>query len=112
VPEDSTAGFFDRGASASEGAALRVSSLLEMTFCGRFPFYIQVKMSRVLRFVPEGGALVEVTVRTVHARLLLLPGGDINRHHPGRARPSPTSLRRPLLLCGLSVEPLVMRSST
>ena len=57
---------------------MRLSSLLEMTFCGRFPFYIQVKMSRALRFVPEGGALVEVTVRTVHSRLLLRPGGDVN----------------------------------
>jgi REP element-mobilizing transposase RayT len=30
-------------------------------------------MSRTLRFVPEGGALVEVTCRTIHGRLLLLP---------------------------------------
>jgi hypothetical protein len=37
-----------------------------------------VKMSRALRFVPEGGALVEVTVRTVQSRLLLRPGGAVN----------------------------------
>jgi hypothetical protein len=35
-------------------------------------------MSRALRFVPEGGALVEVTVRTVQSRLLLRPGGGVN----------------------------------
>lgn len=38
----------------------------------RFPS--SVSMSRPLRFIPEGGALVEVTLRTIHSRFLLLPG--------------------------------------
>ncbi|HVR95717.1 MAG TPA: transposase [Thermoanaerobaculia bacterium] len=35
-------------------------------------------MSRRLRFIPEGGALVEVTCRTVHGRFLLRPGAELN----------------------------------
>jgi REP element-mobilizing transposase RayT len=35
-------------------------------------------MSRGLRFVPEGGALVEVTVRTIQSRMLLRPGPAVN----------------------------------
>lgn len=35
-------------------------------------------MARKLRFVPEGGALVEVTCRTQQARLLLLPSPELN----------------------------------
>jgi hypothetical protein len=35
-------------------------------------------MSRKLRFVPEGGALVEVTSRTVQGRLLLRPSQQLN----------------------------------
>jgi REP element-mobilizing transposase RayT len=35
-------------------------------------------MSRTLRFVPEGGALVEVTCRTIHGRLLLLPSQQLD----------------------------------
>jgi hypothetical protein len=31
-------------------------------------------MSRRLRYVPEGGALVEITSRTLHSRFLLRPG--------------------------------------
>ena len=31
-----------------------------------------------MRFVPEGGALVEVTVRTFQSRLLLRPGPALN----------------------------------
>jgi REP element-mobilizing transposase RayT len=34
-------------------------------------------MSRHLRFVPEGGALVEVTCRTIHGRLLLRPSQQL-----------------------------------
>ena len=41
-----------------------------------FPFY--EGMSRTLRNVPEGGALVEVTCRTIHSRFLLRPGQAIN----------------------------------
>jgi REP element-mobilizing transposase RayT len=33
---------------------------------------------RKLRFVPEGGALVEVTCRTIHSRFLLCPGLVLN----------------------------------
>jgi len=33
---------------------------------------------RRLRFIPEGGALVEVTCRTVHSRFLLRPGLALN----------------------------------
>jgi REP element-mobilizing transposase RayT len=33
---------------------------------------------RKLRFVPEGGALVEVTCRTLHGRLLLRPSPELN----------------------------------
>jgi len=35
-------------------------------------------MSRGLRFVPEGGALMEVTLRTIQSRLLLRPGPAVN----------------------------------
>jgi len=35
-------------------------------------------MSRRLRFIPEGGALVEATCRTVHGRYLLLPTPELN----------------------------------
>ncbi len=35
-------------------------------------------MSRHLRFVPEGGALVEVTCRTIQGRLLLRPSQQVN----------------------------------
>ncbi len=35
-------------------------------------------MSRSIRFVPEGGSLVEVTDRTVQARLLLVPSRELN----------------------------------
>ena len=34
-------------------------------------------MARKLRFIPEGGALVEVTCRTVHGRLLLKPTEEL-----------------------------------
>jgi REP element-mobilizing transposase RayT len=36
-------------------------------------------MSRPLRFIPAGGALVEVTLRTIHSRFLLRPGLVINQ---------------------------------
>jgi hypothetical protein len=35
-------------------------------------------MSRRLRYIPEGGALVEVTCRTVQSRFLLRPGPELN----------------------------------
>ncbi len=35
-------------------------------------------MSRHLRFIPDGGALVEVTCRTVQGRLLLVPSSQLN----------------------------------
>jgi putative transposase len=35
-------------------------------------------MSRRLRYIPEGGALVEVTCRTIHSRFLLRPGQALN----------------------------------
>jgi REP element-mobilizing transposase RayT len=35
-------------------------------------------MSRHLRFIPDGGALVEVTCRTVQGRLLLVPSPQLN----------------------------------
>jgi hypothetical protein len=35
-------------------------------------------MSRHLRFIPEGGALVEVTSRTIQGRLLLCPSPKLN----------------------------------
>ncbi len=35
-------------------------------------------MSRPLRFIPEGGALVEVTTRTIQGRLLLRPSQKLN----------------------------------
>jgi putative transposase len=35
-------------------------------------------MSRPLRFIPEGGALVEVTCRTLQSRFLLRPGGALD----------------------------------
>jgi hypothetical protein len=35
-------------------------------------------MGRSVRFVPEGGALVEVTVRTIQSRLFLRPGLTLN----------------------------------
>src|SRR5688500_12431393 len=35
-------------------------------------------MSRKLRFIPEGGSLVEVTNRTIQGRLLLRPSPQLN----------------------------------
>lgn len=35
-------------------------------------------MSRPLRFIPDGGALVEVTCRTLHSRFLLRPGRKLD----------------------------------
>jgi REP element-mobilizing transposase RayT len=35
-------------------------------------------MSRRLRYIPEGGGLVEVTCRTIHSRFLLRPGPELN----------------------------------
>ena len=35
-------------------------------------------MSRRLRYIPEGGALVEVTCRTIHSRFLLRPSPALN----------------------------------
>ena len=35
-------------------------------------------MSRPLRFIPQGGALVEVTCRTLHSRFLLRPGRELD----------------------------------
>jgi hypothetical protein len=35
-------------------------------------------MSRRLRYIPEGGAVVEVTCRTIHSRFLLSPGPEPN----------------------------------
>jgi hypothetical protein len=36
-------------------------------------------MSRPLRFIPEGGALVEVTCRALHSRLLFRPSPELNQ---------------------------------
>ncbi len=47
-----------------------------MTFLTRFPSFIYV--SRRLRFVPEGGALVEVTCRSIQGRFLLKPSPVLN----------------------------------
>jgi hypothetical protein len=35
-------------------------------------------MGRKLRYIPDGGALVEVTCRTLHGRLLLRPSSELN----------------------------------
>jgi hypothetical protein len=35
-------------------------------------------MGRKLRYIPEGGALVEVTCRTFHSHFLLRLGGDLD----------------------------------
>jgi REP element-mobilizing transposase RayT len=40
-------------------------------------------MGRSVRFVPEGGALVEVTVRTIQSRLLLRPSPALNERVVG-----------------------------
>jgi REP element-mobilizing transposase RayT len=36
-------------------------------------------MARRIRFIPEGGALVEVTCRTIQGRFLLRPGEELNQ---------------------------------
>lgn len=36
-------------------------------------------MARLLRFIPDGGSLVEVTIRTLQSRLLLAPSPELNR---------------------------------
>ena len=36
-------------------------------------------MARKLRFIPEGGALVEVTCRTIQGRFLLRPSPELNK---------------------------------
>ena len=35
-------------------------------------------MPRAIRFIPEGGALVEITDRTVQSRFLLVPSPELN----------------------------------
>ena len=35
-------------------------------------------MSRLLRFIPDEGSVVEVTCRCIHSRLLLRPGHSLN----------------------------------
>jgi hypothetical protein len=35
-------------------------------------------VARLLRFIPDGGSLVEVTCRAIHGRLLLRPGHSLN----------------------------------
>ena len=40
--------------------------------------YVLLLVARRLRFIPEGGALVEVTCRTVQGRLLLKPSEELN----------------------------------
>src|ERR1700709_1212981 len=45
-------------------------------FGDRFPSYSG--MSRPLRFIPDGGALVEVTCRTLQSRFLLRPRRDLD----------------------------------
>jgi hypothetical protein len=54
----------------------RFLAFKELTFAGRFTSYIGV--ARSVRFVPQGGAQVEVTVRTRHSRLLLRPSPALN----------------------------------
>src|SRR5687767_426341 len=39
---------------------------------------MSLRMPRRVRFVPEGGALVEVTVRTDQSRMLLRPSSALN----------------------------------
>src|SRR4029077_5284845 len=46
------------------------------SFGGHFPSYWG--MSRQLRFIPDGGALVEVTCRTLQSRFLLRPGRPLD----------------------------------
>jgi len=42
-------------------------------------FYVLLgNMGRKLRYIPDGGALVEVTCRTLHGRLLLRPSPELN----------------------------------
>src|SRR5689334_114082 len=48
-----------------------------MTFLCRFPFHV-LTVPRSVRFVPEGGALVEVTVWTEQSRMLLRPSHVLN----------------------------------
>ena len=36
-------------------------------------------MSRRIRFIPEGAALVEVTCRALHSRLLFRPSPELNQ---------------------------------
>ena len=57
-------------------------------------------MSRRLRFVPEGGGLVEVTCRTIHGRLRLLPSHDRHIAFDVRFRSFrlPVSSAEPVLL--------------
>src|SRR5690349_1680223 len=49
---------------------------------GRVSFDLEIPsymgMSRRLRYIPEGGSLVEVTCRTLHSRFLLRPGPELN----------------------------------
>jgi REP element-mobilizing transposase RayT len=42
-------------------------------------FYVLLGMSRRIRFIPEGAALVEVTCRALHSRLLFRPSPELNQ---------------------------------
>ena len=55
---------------------------------------------RRLRYIPEGGALVEVTCRTIHSRFLLRPSRELNEIIVGvLARAQRTY---PIRICGYS----------
>lgn len=70
----------------SQGRGLRKLSARGSPFLGATHFRekatvlrVLSDMARRLRFIPEGGALVEVTCRTIHGRFLLKPSKRLNQ---------------------------------
>ncbi|NJL29338.1 MAG: hypothetical protein HC897_16355 [Thermoanaerobaculia bacterium] len=60
-------------------------------------------MARKNRFIPQGGALVEVTCRTIQSRYLLTPSQELNEIIVGiLAR---AQRRHPVRVCGLTFRP-------
>jgi hypothetical protein len=63
--------------TSSGSSSVRTISDRDIQNSPVFPFL--GGMSRTLRFLPEGGSLVEVTCRTLHARFLLRPSPQWNQ---------------------------------
>src|SRR3954468_1975240 len=63
----------------TRGNSLHIKHLAIKAWIGQAFALRSRAMARLLRFVPDGGSLVEVTTRTIQSRLLLTPTPQLNR---------------------------------